>query len=183
MRLATRASCSGRGHADGDIGLARQQVFAAIVEAQFDDEAGMDVAQLRQDRRQHFDGDDLAGGDAHRAGGGAGFGRRRAGESGGGIGHGLDMAGEFERNGGGDEAAGGAGEEGDAMVAFKIFDAAADGGLGEIERPGGAREAPLAQDGEKGALTFPIGRNVSHIFYTSRVKKIVNLWQGWRQPY
>ncbi|GLQ11890.1 hypothetical protein GCM10007913_38220 [Devosia yakushimensis] len=68
------------------------------------------------------------------------------------------------------------------MVALKVFDAAANGGLGDIERPGRTRKAALAQYGEEGALPFPIGWS-AHTFYTIEVEEIVNLLQGQRERY
>jgi hypothetical protein len=54
-------------HADGDVGVAAQQVVDGVGEHEFEGQRGMDAAQFRQYWGKHFDTDHLAGADAHRA--------------------------------------------------------------------------------------------------------------------
>jgi hypothetical protein len=166
-RRATKRLLHRAGHADGDVGLAAQQVLAAIAEAELDDQTRIVDLQGGQHRRQHLDPDDLAGGDPHRAGRRTGLGRGGAGERRRRRRHGLDVSGQFASQGGGGQARGRAGEQGHAHLPLQVLDPAADGGLGRAQHASGARQAALAQHGQKGALAFPVGRisqRLAHIF-------------------
>ena len=98
-------------HAHGDVGVAAQQVLLPVGQRQLDGDLRIGFVEAGQDRRQHLDADDVAGGEpdhaAHRvglAGGGAHQGLGRGG-------HGLGVGAQRQRRLGGRKAAGRAGEQ------------------------------------------------------------------------
>ena len=108
-----------------------------------------------QDRRQHLDADDVAGGDpdhaAHRVGLAGGGAHQRLG----GGGHGLGVGPQRQRRLGGRKAAGRAGEQRRAELGLQRLDVAADGRLGQAERARRAGEAALVQHRQQACGSGP----------------------------
>ena len=91
QRLLNRAN-----HAHGHVSHAAQQILIAIGQDQFQIDLGVSAAEVRQQRRQHLDTYQLAGGQPNGAGSRIGISRRLAESSGGCGGHRLGKRNEVE---------------------------------------------------------------------------------------
>ena len=138
-------------HPHGDVGVALQQVVHGVGQDQFDDEAGVALAEARQDRWQVLDADHLAGADPHAAAdarAGACGPQQRSRGGGQRLGVGLQV----QRHLGRDQAALRAQEEVCADGSLQRIDMTGDRWLRHPELARCARQRPFVNDGQEGAV-------------------------------
>jgi len=144
-------------HAHGDVGGAAQEIFRAVREHDFDDDARVLFAKGGERCGQDFDADHFAGGDADGAALFLIFAGGGAQEGAGGVGHGFCVGYEGMGVGGRAQSSLRAREERGAERLFQLVDVATDGGLSEPQRARGPREAALTNYRQKRAVKLPAG--------------------------
>ena len=188
--------CLRRPHiTDGQIDIPSQEVAHLVGDYEFDGQQRVPRAQACEHGRQHFHADDLAGAEAHgashfvrSAGRGANEGGRRSG-------HRLRMWLEFEGGLSWLQAVLRAREQGSAEGRLQCGDMAADRGLREFERAGGAGEASGLKGGKERPVELPAWFNgLGHAEMYSGYSRFHNLLdrqeppacrheiRQWRQP-
>jgi hypothetical protein len=155
-----QAGLVGLHHAQGDVGLAAQQVADLVAGHQLHLDVGELLAHAQQQRGQQQAGHGLAGADAHRAAGAglragdATCQRMRAGL------HGARRLGQPQRRGRGLQAPAGALEQHRAQLRLQLGDMAAHGGLAGLQGARRAQQATVLQHGQEGAHQVPVERGI-----------------------
>ena len=162
MRRATKRALRRTDDADGDVGVAAQQILISVGEREFEFDCGMFAPEISEDRRQDFDAHDLARSDPHDATLGRRFAGSRAGEGGRGGGHRLACGMRPKASCVGISPCGEREKSGELKRGFKRVDMPADGGLAQREAPRSAREVAVAHDLQKRAVKLPAGFARSH---------------------
>jgi hypothetical protein len=159
-----QGALSGPGHPHRYVGLPTDQVFLPVGQRHLDGDLGIKLVKAGQDRRQHLDADNVAGGDADHPAHRLVLPRSRAYDRLGRRGHGLGMGPQSQGGLSGLKTAGGAGEQGRGQAQLQRLDVAADGGLRQAKLARRAGEAAGVDHRQQRAVEIPAGGGLSHTF-------------------